>query len=143
MLPVSYLPLLVEQRVCGVENLDLPCLDSGYNLNLTLKDRAYLRPQGITVGDVNDPAPENIPVPGNTPLTQLEEENSWKYEGIIFPRRPNNLHNSNADFKSYTREEVMKMTKLELFLVLFPVDYLKEILVPKTNKLLKHPMDLG
>ena len=37
----------------------------------------------------------------------------------------------------------MKMTKLELFLILFPVDYLKEIFIPETNKLLKHPMDLG
>ena len=35
------------------------------------------------------------------------------------------------------------MTKLELFLILFPVDYLKEILTPKMNKILKHPMELG
>ena len=35
------------------------------------------------------------------------------------------------------------MTKLELFLILFPVDYLKMILIPKTNKLIKHAMDLG
>ena len=35
------------------------------------------------------------------------------------------------------------MTKMELFLILFPVDYLKEVLIPETNKLLKHPMYLG
>ena len=35
------------------------------------------------------------------------------------------------------------MKKLDLFFILFPVDYLKEILVNKINKLLKHPMDLG
>ena len=35
------------------------------------------------------------------------------------------------------------MTRLELFLILFPVDYLKEILIPKMNKIMKHPMDLG
>ena len=35
------------------------------------------------------------------------------------------------------------MTKLELFLILFPVDYLKEILITEMNKLLKHPMELG
>ena len=33
------------------------------------------------------------------------------------------------------------MIKLELFLILFTVDYLKEILIPETNKILKHPMD--
>ena len=35
------------------------------------------------------------------------------------------------------------MKKLELFLVLIPVDYLKEVPIPETNKLLKHPVDLG
>ena len=35
------------------------------------------------------------------------------------------------------------MTKLELFLILFPVDYLKEILNPEINNVLKQPMELG
>ena len=35
------------------------------------------------------------------------------------------------------------MIKLELFLILFTVDYLKEILIPETNKILKHPIGLG
>ena len=35
------------------------------------------------------------------------------------------------------------MMKWNLFLTLFFVDYLKEILIPEMNKLLKHPMDLG
>ena len=35
------------------------------------------------------------------------------------------------------------MTKSELFLILFTVDYLKEILITEMNKLLKHPMELG
>ena len=35
------------------------------------------------------------------------------------------------------------MTKLEIFLILFPVDYLKEVVIPETNKLFKHPMYRG
>ena len=35
------------------------------------------------------------------------------------------------------------MTNLELFLILFLVDYLKEIPIPKKNKLMKHTMYLG
>ena len=35
------------------------------------------------------------------------------------------------------------MTKLELFLILFYVDYLKEVLIPEINNILKHPMDHG
>ena len=100
-------------------------------MNLTSEDMADLRRQGIAVNNDNDHAPENIPVPRNIPLTQLEEENSWRYEVIICPRQSNNLHNNYAAFKNYTREEVMKMTNLELFLILFPVDYLKEIPIPK------------
>ena len=34
------------------------------------------------------------------------------------------------------------MRKLELFLNLFPVIYIKEVLIPKTNKRLKHSMGL-
>ena len=35
------------------------------------------------------------------------------------------------------------MMKLELFLILFPVEYLKKILIPETSNIMKHPMDLG
>ena len=35
-----------------------------------------IRRQGISVDKDNDPAPENISVNGNIPLTKLEEENS-------------------------------------------------------------------
>ena len=35
------------------------------------------------------------------------------------------------------------MTKLELFLILFTFDCPKYILIPKTNNLLKHTMDIG
>ena len=70
-------------------------------------------------------------------------ENIWRYEVIICMRRSNHLHNTNAAIKNYSREEVMKMTKLEFFLILFSIEYLKEILIPETNKLLKHPMDPG
>ena len=95
MLPVSELLLLVEQRVCGVEISDLPCLASGHNPNLTSEYMDDLSRQGIAVYDDNSPSPENIPVTGNIPLTQLEEDTSWRYRGIIFPRRLNNLHNTN------------------------------------------------
>ena len=37
----------------------------------------------------------------------------------------------------------MKIAKLELFLMLLHVDYLKDIVIPETNKLMKHPMYLG
>ena len=110
-------------------------------MNLTSEDMADLRHQGIAVNDDNDPAPKNIPDTKNIPLPQLEEENLWRSEGIICPSQSKQLHNKYAAFKNYSREELMKMTELELFLILFPVEYLKEILIPETNNLLKNPMD--
>ena len=68
-----------------------------------------IRRQGISVNNDNVPAPENIPVPRKITLTKLEEDNRWRSEGIIFPRQSKNLHNTNAAFKNYYREEVMKM----------------------------------
>ena len=115
MIPDSELSLLVEQNISGVEILDLPCLASRNNLNLTSEDMADIRRQGISVYDNKEPALKKIPVPENILLTQLEEDNSWRYEGIICPRRSNNLQNTNAAFKKYSREEVTKMTKLDLF----------------------------
>ena len=142
-MPVSELPFLVEQRVRVVEILDLPFLASGHNLNLTSEDMADLRLQGIAFDNNNNHAAENIPAPVKNTLPQLEEYNICRLEGIICLRRSINLHNTNADFKNYSCEEEIKMTKLELFIILFPVEYLKEIFIPEMNNLLKHPMYPG
>ena len=92
----------------GVEFYDLPCLTSGRNSNLVSYDMADLRRQVVAVDDNNNPDPTYIP----DEVPQLEEGYSCRSEGITCPRRSNNLHNTNADFKNYTREEVMKMTRL-------------------------------
>ena len=57
--------------MCGVEFLDLPCLASGHDSNLTFEDMAGLQRRGISVDNDNSTSPQNIPVPGNIPLTQL------------------------------------------------------------------------
>ena len=67
MLPVSELPLLAEQRVCGVEISGLTCLDSRDNLNLTSENIADLRCQGIAVEKKIDTCPQNNLVPLKTP----------------------------------------------------------------------------
>ena len=49
------------------------------------------------------------------------------------------LHN----FWNYTQEEVLKIRKIELFLVFLPVGYLNSILITDTNKVLNNPLDLA
>ena len=108
----------------------------GNNLNLTSEYMAYIQRQGIDVDANNNPDPKkNLP--------QLEEDKSCRLVVIICLGRSNNLHNTYAYSNNYYCGEVMKMTKLELFFVLFTVDYLKEILILEIKCLLKHPMDLG
>ena len=67
----------------------------------------------------------------------------WKSEGIICHCKANNVQNDFAFFWNYTQEEVPNMSKLELFLVFFPVGYLDTILILETNEVLKGPLDLG
>ena len=121
MLPVSQTPSAVEHRVGGADFSDFPSLASGQNLNFTSDNMTDLRHQGIADDDDNDPDTENIPYQ----VPQLVNALNCKSEGIVFPGQLNNLHHTYATFKNYSREEVMKMTKLELFFIIFPVDYLK------------------
>ena len=130
---------MVEHRVCGVDFLDLPCLVSRINLNLASNYMLDLRYQGISVDYENDPYPYNIKNEVPQPVNSFNS----KSEGIIFRNKSNNLHHTYAAFKNYYREEVMKMKKMELTLILFPIDYLRELIIPEKYKFLKHLMELG
>ena len=124
-------PLVVEQRIGSVEFSGLPCLALGRNSNLTSNYMADIQRQGISLDDDNEPDPDNIPYD----VPHLEYGYNWKLEEIIFPRQSNNLYNTYAYLKNYYREEVMQMAKLEIFLISFLVDNLKEALILETINL--------
>ena len=111
--------------------------------NLASEDVDDLQRQGIAVNDDSDPAPENIPVSEKIPDHNWNMRTVRDHNESFSQGDQKYIHNTNVSFKNYSREEVMEMMKLGLFLILSPVEYLKEILIPKTNKLLKHPIDLG
>ena len=127
VLSVSHTPLGVEHGVGGVEFSDFPCLSSGQNSNLTSDDIADLRHQGIAVDDEKGPSAENI----TYEVPRKVNDFNWNPEGIIFPGRSKNLHRTYAASKTYSHEGVTKMMNLELFSILFPIDYPKEVLIPK------------
>ena len=97
-----------------------------------------LRRQGIAIEDDNDPAPENVPRQGKT----TTGTGNWRREGIICPRKDGNLQNYFYSFRHYSHDAILCMSLLQLFLVIFPEDYLEEVLIPETNKGLSVPMDL-
>ena len=93
--------------------------------------------QGIAIDDDNDPAPENVARQGETNTGT----GNWKREGIIFPRKAGNLRNSFSSVR-HSHDAILRMSLLQLFLVMFPEDYLEEVLIPDTNKGLSVPMDI-
>ena len=94
--------------------------------------------QGIAINDDNYPAPEKAP-------RQVETNTgtgNWRREGIICPRKSGNLQNYFSSFRHYSHDAILRMSLLQLFLVMFPEEYLEEVLIPETNKGLSVPLDL-
>ena len=94
--------------------------------------------QGIAIDNDNDPAPENVPRQGET-NTGI---GNCRREVIICPRKAGNLQNYFASFRHYSHDAILRMSLLQLFLVMFPEEYLEEVLIPDTNKGLSVPIDL-
>ena len=99
---------------------------------------AELRRQGISINDDNDPSPENFPRQDET----TSGTGNWRREGILCPRKSGNLQHSFTSFRHYSYDAILRMSLLHLFLILFPEDYLEEVLMPETNKGLSVPMDI-
>ena len=60
----------------------------------------------------------------------------WKGEGIICTRKASNMMDSSSDFKNYSQEDILKLSRLDLFLIIVPVAYLQVILILETENIL-------
>ena len=132
---------VINSRVEGVE--ERINFEVSINRNLDMEDYSELRRQVIEVDDYNYTAPENILQIINTTTTSDTELNWTGAEGVLYPRLASNLPDTPVSFKNYSQEDDMKISKLYLFLILFPLGYLKHVVIPKTNKHLKEPTDLS
>ena len=61
---------------------------------------------------------------------------------MICPRWSGNVTNAKAAFKLFSNAEFSSLTRLKKFLVLFPISYLEDILIPETNKGLEVDLSL-
>ena len=111
-----------EKKINGSdEEGNLPVLPSGQMMNTTEEDMAILCWIWIRIDDDNDPAPYNAPEQQDQNEGKGEEGGEvWKSEGILFDCKANNLQISFECFRDYNKEEVLKVIKIELFLV-FPL----------------------
>ena len=108
---------------------DFPFLAQG---NLTAQDMASMLEQGIAVDNDNLPVEENA-------LNNNPEEDSlldWNFDAIC-KRRAQGLRNNKASFKNIENSVIERMTNLSLFQLLFPMDYVRDVIIVETNKKLK------
>ena len=97
----------------------------------TDNDLAELGAMGVQVDDDNLPAPENIPTRADNNNSIFEEE--WGHCGVC-PRRLEGGRETKAKIE-FSRH--VAPTRLQLFELLFPKEYILEVILPETNKSLQ------
>ena len=91
-----------------------------------------LREQGVDVGDNNLPNPENVTE--STPVAKTAPPvMNWKTDCIVPPRRAVNLKNSFAPFRNHSKANVMKMSRLDMFLIMMSMEFIEDTVINKTN----------
>jgi hypothetical protein len=96
--------------------------------------------RGIEVDDYNEPAPENVP---RQEARQADcQYGEWGFDGID-NRHVGNHSNTGASFGGMSKEKVSVLSPLNLFFILFPTDFIKNIILPKTNESLSKECKFG
>ena len=98
-----------------------PTLTFGSYVNFLLEYIVEIRYQGIDIGDNNDPATENVPKETGTTASKKKALN-WKGECIICTRKSTNMLNYSATFTNSARDDILKMSRLDSFLILLTSD---------------------
>jgi hypothetical protein len=110
-------------------------------------DIALARSQGIDVDDDNDPAPENIPPNGVEVDTMTNKHGQvWGWGGTCHRKTQNHVDVC-PQIKDLTKADLRTFTKLDMFLLFFPYEYLEDVIVKETSKALvdqaHQPMTYG
>jgi hypothetical protein len=120
------------------ENVDLmeegvPFVQPGQNINS--EEITELRAQGITVDDDDEPDELNAQNPGPAPI------GTWgKLDAC---RRASQGHlKLSGRCAGMTWQTVAEMDELQLFMLCFPMDYLKNTVLPETNKYVSQEITL-
>jgi len=92
-----------------------------------MEDIANLRAQGFTVDDDSEPIEENAGPAGPLPT------GTWM-RPTFCPRQSDGHTKVKGKWVGVPWPNVAEMDELELFLLCFPVKYLKETVIPQTNR---------
>jgi hypothetical protein len=148
---VTDLPMFTNAPSFSVDDLckpiDVSLLDMGGKGSSRSEDIALARSQGLDVDDDNEPAPENIPAEGVTiDSTANIHGQEWGWNGTCHRKSAHHTDVS-PQIKDYTKNHLRTLSKLEMFLLFFPVDYLENVIVKETSNILvgqaHSPLSLG
>jgi len=114
-----------------------PIADFIFNAQNRAEDIALVRAMGFEVDDDNEPAPENIPV-ADAPLFRLggglHEGQEWGWDGIDQRAMLGGaMYNGPSFADGWTPQ---RKTFLEIFLHLFPLEFLTNVIVEGTSSAL-------
>ena len=144
------LPIIANAPTFSLEDLDKK-IDTSViekmGRSTRSEDIALARSQGLDVDDDNEPAPENSPAAGaridNT--TNLYGQ-TWGWGGTCH-RKAKNHHDVNPQILNYSRSDLCNLTKLDMFLLFFPLNYVENVLVKETSRILEgqahNPLSMG
>ena len=118
---------------------DLPSVSLVRRVNLNYDDMNKLQEKFFDVDDDNLPNQENVPEP--TPVAiYAPPVLNWKTDCVVFPRRAANIQNLFASFRNYPKADVMKMSRLDIFLIMMLMKIIEDTVIKKTYELLDMPM---
>ena len=92
----------------------------------------------LSVDDDNAPAPENIPHGDDDPNT-VQFRPEWGHDGICF-RRENGANNQRARLRV---KEGMRLSHLQMFEILFPISFIKNVMIPEMNAKIRKQVEYG
>ncbi len=92
------------------------------------------------IDDDNEPAPENVPEVNNSNDEECAYAEEWGHGGVCFAKANGSSHHL-PRLKNHSRD--LKLTRLQLFEVFFPVKFVKEVLLPELNKKVDKDVSYG
>lgn len=91
----------------------------------------------VTIEDDNDPLPENIPLPNEQTNSVLSDQ--WGHSGVCYRKME-----GATDGKAKINFQNDKPTRLQLFELFFPMEFVKTVIIIETNKQLQgKPLTYG
>ena len=85
--------------------------------------------------DDNNPAPENIPTQGQQDNSG-EGKATWGWSGVC-QHKGNNHANTKPTIQGLNELTVASMTYAGMFMLLFPMMWVKEVMIPEMNKVIE------